>query len=117
MPHYGVPPKYAWLIVSGQKRHIIRLHRPHNPTQPGDILSFYTGRNTQDQKELCAYEAKSVTPLVVHETHLEIDGQPIPTSEAVALLETEGFKTAEDYIEYQANTHGLPWDKLELITW
>ena len=121
--------QFAAAVESGQKRQTIRARRKNGQgPKPGDHLRLYTGMRTKQCRKLkdvecIAVEQIRITEIVVDNGHDQevgivviAKGKQLTIPEATALAKEDGFYTPDDFVNFFADTHGLPFEGL-LIRW
>ncbi|MBN2752592.1 MAG: hypothetical protein JXQ84_07775 [Rhodospirillaceae bacterium] len=82
MPALNFKKRYAELVETGEKQQSIRpLRRDGRPhCKIGDALKLYTGMRTNSCTLLGEGRVKSIAPVKIYSTHMELSGQRLPNA-------------------------------------
>ena len=119
MPAYNFKERFAAKVESGVKTQTVRKCRKR-PTKKGDTLYLYIGMRTKKCKRLGIGNCTKVVDFEIpeSETHFLWNGAPNFKDgwEARVFVESEGFETWEEMIEFFKDIYGLPFEG-EVIYW
>ena len=141
MVAYNYKARFADDVEQLRKRMTIRRRR-RRPTRPGDALQHYTGMRTRKVRKLLDAVCSAVKPFDIDEDirhqfgrtsmggdargervmteavrlTVRVNGEPLSPSEIKALAIADGFTSANAFIDFFAQTYGLPFSG-EIIEW
>lgn len=117
MPAYNFKEEFANIVQRGFKNQTIRSRRKR-PTVVGDVLYLYTGMRTKKCRKLCEAECTKVTPVVIAERKLIVNGEEV-TGEALERMRyDDGFNSVDEFFDFFEEAYGKePLTDMELIQW
>lgn len=114
--------QFAALVEAGTKPHTVRAHRRDGREPlPGDMLHLYTGLRSKSarllRREPCQYTTElTIQPSAGNVHHILLGGHPLDQRQIEALAVADGFPAAAEFVQFFADTYGLPFTGL-LIGW
>ena len=117
MSSYNFQKQFAPAIEDGSKRCTIRARRKNGYLPVvGEHIKLYTSQRTKQCRLLREVTVTAVTPIVVDEDSIVLDGHLQSPIKAVLLAQKDGFKSWSDYIAFFKKRRGLPFNGY-LIEW
>ena len=108
MTAFNFQPQFVPKILADKKLSTIRSTKRCNV---GDTMQLYTGLRTKKCKKLMDVTCIGVAPIMIREPDIwaiigKIEGNIHP---APVLHIQEGFKNAQDFLEFFRHEYGLPY--------
>jgi hypothetical protein len=103
-------------ILSGSRRHTIRLRRKH-PDKPGSTLHLYTGLGHPGARLLARVRCTNVWPISISALgEVRIDGRTLDPGEREYLARADGFDNWPSMFAYWRDSKQLPFDG-QILFW
>jgi hypothetical protein len=107
--------KSQWvpLILDGSKRQTIRKTAR---CKAGDALQIYTGQRTKDCRLIGTAVCQHVESIVIADDWLATGHYRIPSGDAHAIAQVDGFETVDAMREWFRNQYGaLPFEGVRIM--
>ena len=117
MSAYNFQKQFAPAIESGEKTSTIRARRKNGYVPvPGERIKLYTGQRTTKCRLLREVTVSRVTPIVVDNDSIILDGTPVSAVRCLRIAKQDGFQSWADFVSFFKEQRGLPFNGY-LIEW
>jgi len=117
MSAYNFQKRFAPAIEDGTKTSTIRARRKNGYVpKAGERIKLYIGQRTRNCRLLREVTVARVTPIIVDEDSIVLNGVPLSVMHCLRISKNDGFPTWAEFVDFFKEQRGLPFNGY-LIEW